>query len=78
ELLRSGVRVPEDISVISIHDLPASEFTYPPLTTVHLPARRMGRQAAESLAAWVEHDVRPEAVQLGSSLIVRGSTRQRI
>ncbi|MEM7596971.1 MAG: LacI family DNA-binding transcriptional regulator [Pseudomonadota bacterium] len=77
ELLRMGVDVPRDLSVISIHDLPASEYTFPPLTTVHLPARQMGRKAAESLAAWVEHDVRPDPVHLASRLVVRGSTRQR-
>lgn len=77
ELLRLGIAVPKDLSVISIHDLPASEYTFPPLTTVHLPARQMGRKAAESLAAWVEHDMRPEPVHLASRLILRGSTRTR-
>ena len=77
ELLRLGVSVPNDMSVISIHDLPAAEYTVPPLTTVHLPARQMGCKAAESLAAWVEHDVRPPPLHLASRLIVRGSTRRR-
>lgn len=77
ELHRSGVAVPGDISVISIHDLPASEFTYPPLTTVHLPAGQMGRKAAESLAKWVETDARPDAICLESRLVERASTRSR-
>ncbi|MEO0372878.1 MAG: LacI family DNA-binding transcriptional regulator, partial [Pseudomonadota bacterium] len=53
ELHRAGLSVPGDVSIVSIHNLPASEFTHPPLTTVNLPARQMGRRAAECLAQWV-------------------------
>ncbi len=74
ELHRAGLSVPGDVSVISIHNLPASEFTYPPLTTVHLPARQMGQRAAENLAQWVEHDARPTSVCLGTHLVERCST----
>lgn len=77
ELHRAGVDVPAEISVISIHDLPASEFTHPPLTTVHLPVRQMGRRAAESLAQWVETDTRPQAIGLDTYLVERGSTQRR-
>ncbi len=50
-LLRSrGLRVPEDISVAGYDDHRAiSEMLYPPLTTVELPYREMGRLAAERL-----------------------------
>ena len=75
ELHRMGLSVPGDISVVSIHNLPASEFTYPPLTTVNLPARQMGRCAAECLARWVEDDVRPTPICLDTHLVERSSTR---
>ncbi|MEM7731729.1 MAG: LacI family DNA-binding transcriptional regulator [Pseudomonadota bacterium] len=74
ELHRAGKAVPGDVSVISIHNLPASEFTYPPLTTVDLPARQMGQRAAERLAQWVENDVRPTSLCLDMHLVERGST----
>lgn len=50
-LLRSrGLRVPEDISVAGYDDHRAiSEMLYPPLTTVELPYREMGRRAAERM-----------------------------
>ncbi|MEO0747064.1 MAG: LacI family DNA-binding transcriptional regulator [Pseudomonadota bacterium] len=73
ELHRCGVSVPKDVSVVSIHNLPASEFTHPPLTTVHLPARQMGKRAAECLARWVEHDERPSAICLDTYLVQRSS-----
>jgi len=74
ELHRCGLSVPKDLSVASIHNLPASEFTHPPLTTVHLPARQMGKRAAECLARWVEHDERPTAICLDTHLVRRSST----
>lgn len=75
ELHRMGLSVPGDVSVVSIHNLPASEFTYPPLTTVNLPARQMGRCAAECLARWVEDDIRPTPICLDTHLVVRSSTQ---
>ena len=71
ELQRAGLKVPEDISVIGIHDLPASKDTYPRLTTVHLPVRQMGRHAADALARWVQNDARPDPVYIPSSLVRR-------
>lgn len=50
-ILRSrGLRVPEDISVAGFDDhRMISETLYPPLSTVQLPYREMGRYAANSL-----------------------------
>ncbi|MEL6521732.1 MAG: substrate-binding domain-containing protein, partial [Pseudomonadota bacterium] len=77
ELQRLRIEVPRDVSVIGIQDLPSSASTVPRLTTVRLPAQRMGRKAAELLAAWVENDVKPEPVCFPSSLVVRQSTMVR-
>ncbi len=44
-----GVRVPEDIAVIGFDDLPFSELTAPPLTTVAQPIEEMGRTAVSFL-----------------------------
>ena len=45
-LLRSGVRVPEDISVFGYDDIPFVSAFEPSLTTVHYPAVETGRLAA--------------------------------
>ncbi len=44
-----GVRVPEDISIIGCDDFDFAELLDPPLTTIAVPAARMGRLAAEKL-----------------------------
>lgn len=74
ELHRAGLSVPRDVSIVSIHNLPASEFTFPPLTTVNLPARQMGKRAADALARWVEDDIVPDPICLDTRLVQRQST----
>lgn len=77
ELQRNGFSVPEDVSVMGVHDLPSAMSTHPRLSTVRLPAREMGQQAAEALAKWVNDDVRPDSVCLTSVLKARESTSPR-
>jgi len=43
------VRVPEDISIIGFDDIPFSDCTYPPLTTISQPTYLMGQKAVETL-----------------------------
>jgi LacI family transcriptional regulator len=44
-----GVRIPEDLSVVAMHDAWTAENTWPPLTTVKMPLRELGARAVESL-----------------------------
>lgn len=59
----SGLRVPEDISVAGIGDFKGSSEIEPPLTTVRLPARRIGREAGLALASAI----------IGSGFVTAGS-----
>lgn len=43
------VRIPEQLSVVAMHDAWTAENTWPPLTTVKMPLRELGRRAVESL-----------------------------
>lgn len=49
ELHRSGVRVPEDISVMGFDDIPFAESFMPALTTIRCPSYETGRLAAMML-----------------------------
>jgi LacI family transcriptional regulator len=42
-----GIRVPQDISLIAIHKLPAEDYRVPPMTCVEMPLHELGRRAAE-------------------------------
>ena len=45
-LYRRGIRVPEDISLVGVDDLPQSAYMTPPITTVRQPIHALGRAAA--------------------------------
>ncbi len=73
-LQQRGIRVPEDISVIGYDNIEISEYFSPPLTTIHQPKRRVGKNAFEILLQRIknkEHERRvfemhPEIVERDS------------
>lgn len=46
---RSGVKIPQDISILGFDDNLFCEVSYPPLTTVRVPSGQMGELAAKIL-----------------------------
>ncbi len=46
---KAGLRVPDDISIVGFDDTPMAARVWPPMTTVRLPIREMGRAAAKLL-----------------------------
>ena len=73
---RSGVKVPNDISVVGIGDFRGSSAIEPPLTTVRLPARRIGQMAADALIKKISQKENSDIVGIiiPSQLIIREST----
>lgn len=70
----SGLRVPEDISVVGFDDLFFASYTQPPLTTVRQPRRRMGVLAMDSLRNLLTGKVSEQSIKVPAELIVRKST----
>lgn len=71
----AGLRIPEDLSVVGYDDLPAAEWSVPPLTTVRQPLREMASAAAEMLLTLARGGPLPRSrVELATELVVRGST----
>ncbi|MCE0768479.1 LacI family transcriptional regulator [Pseudonocardia kujensis] len=75
-LARRGVRVPEDLSVVSINDTWVAETWTPALTTVRMPLRALGRRACELLLAHLSGAALTDIVvdDPAPELLVRGST----
>jgi LacI family transcriptional regulator len=68
-----GLRVPKDIAVIGFDDVPLAAFTEPPLTTMRLPAYRLG-WAADLLVRRIDgEDLTNTNVLLETELVVRES-----
>lgn len=72
-----GLRVPEDVSVIGYDDIDMASYAAMPLTTVRVPKREMGKQAAEILIRHIEalDAGHVEKICLKAELIERKSTR---
>jgi DNA-binding LacI/PurR family transcriptional regulator len=71
----SGLKVPDDISIVSIDNTSISSIIRPALTTVKLPIEYMGTHALEYLLAMqVDPDKEPASITLPVELIVRQST----
>ena len=73
EARRLGVRVPEQVSVTGFDDIELAQIVTPSLTTVHVPHREMGREAARELTAMVEGKSEGQSVCIKTRLVVRNS-----
>jgi LacI family transcriptional regulator len=74
-LYRRGIRVPDDISLVGIDDMPASAFMTPALTTVHQPLHDVGRYVAAELLRFMGRPA-PQVDVPEVRLIVRETTRR--
>ncbi len=69
------IRVPQELSIVAIHDAAIAEMLHPPLTTVRLPLREMGARATHTLIDLIEHKADDVACELApEGLVLREST----
>lgn len=73
-LRRRHLRVPEDMSIVAVHDLPLAAYLAPALTTVRMPLHRLGEQAVELLLTRSVSESIEVTVGEDIELIVREST----
>jgi LacI family transcriptional regulator len=74
-LREEGLECPRDISIVGHNDMPLVDMVQPPLTTIRISHREMGRQAADLLQQAIETlDSPARNVVLPAKLIVRDST----
>ncbi len=79
ELIRMGLRVPEDVSVVGHADYPIATQVSPKLTTIHMPHRQMGIAAVRLLlsrtgALGQHNDLPAQRVSLVPWLVERETT----
>ena len=73
-LVRAGLRVGQDFSVIGFDDVAGARYTLPPLTTVAAYPRELGRRSAAALLRRIaDPGEPPEEEILAPSLVVRGT-----
>jgi LacI family transcriptional regulator, repressor for deo operon, udp, cdd, tsx, nupC, and nupG len=72
---RLGIGVPKQLSIIGFDDLPVSAYLNPPLTTMAMPMRDVGRETVRLLVGRLRgHIDKPVSVVLPCQLVHRGST----
>jgi LacI family transcriptional regulator len=77
---RLGVRVPEDLALVGVDDIPESVYFYPPLSTVRQDMVELGRCAVRELGGTIEATqqgkevVEPKTILLKPELIIRESS----
>lgn len=74
ECLASGIRVPEDISIIGFDDLPLSSNLAPALTSLRIPFKEMGTKAAQYLLEEIAGNAPQKNTKVEVKLVARQST----
>lgn len=73
-LYEAGLKVPDDMAVMGFDNLPASQFTIPPLSSIHQPVYQKGAEAATMLIDLIEKKrTGVTNINLPPELIVRRS-----
>jgi LacI family transcriptional regulator len=75
----NGLRVPQDIAFFGFDNIEISQYTSPPLSTVHVPKIEIGRTAARTLANCLEGKQEyPVKILLPFELKIRQSSMHRL
>jgi len=74
-----GLRIPEDVALVGLDDLPTEMVTFPFLTVSAQPAEEMGRRAVELLLERIKSpDEGPREILLPTELTIRRSSGDAI
>ncbi|MCT4686901.1 substrate-binding domain-containing protein [Vallitalea sp.] len=72
----NGIMIPADMSIIGFNGDYTTEYTYPPLTTLKVNTREMGKEAVLCLLEKIKGDrALVKKVEIGTTLIERKSAR---
>ena len=70
-----GLRIPEDVALVGLDDLPPEMVTFPFLTVAAQPAEEMGRRAVQLLLERIkEPEGEPQEIVLSTELTIRRSS----
>lgn len=74
-LLRSNIRVPNDVRIVGFDDLPLNEYLAVPLTTIRQPIEALAYEAVRTMIDRIEHPELPARdIMVHTDLIIRQSS----
>lgn len=72
----AGMKVPDHLSIVGFDDIPFSQFSEVPMTTVHQPVYKIGQTAVEKVLALINNkEEKSEKIIFRPELIVRSSVK---
>ena len=71
------IKVPQEISIVGINDIPTAKFTTPPLTTLKIYSELMGEEAVIKIIQQIQGRQIPVESVLPTKLIERKSVRKK-
>lgn len=78
-LKEAGIRIPDDISIIGLDDMPFCEICDPPITTLRVYKERMGKIAVKRLIERIIDNVEERVkIEVRTELIERKSVRDNL
>jgi len=75
-LYEAGIKVPEQIGIIGLNDIPTAQYTLPPLTTVKIYSEFMGECAVELLLEQINGRKIPKKLTIPTKIIKRETLKE--
>ena len=76
---KSGVCVPESLSIIGVDDIVESKLMDPPLTTMRIPKKEMGEKAAELILKLINgEDILVSRIEFNATMVERKSVKELV
>lgn len=75
-LYEANIKIPDDISVMGFDNLDWSEHVSPPLTTIDLPAKKMGQEVASQIIESLEKTQPIVSTLLTANIVIRSSVQK--
>ena len=74
-IIESGLKIPEDISVIGFDDTKTAKYMSPSLTTIKIPKFNQGQKVAELLLNYLSGK-KEKTTTMNTELLIRDSTKE--
>ena len=72
---RKGLKIPEDIEVMSFNNVPTAELTSPSLTSVDIDAFNLGYEASKLIIEKIKGEATKDRVIVPTKIIYRESSK---
>lgn len=77
-ILKRGLRIPEDISIIGFDDIEYAKYFHPSITTIRQPAEEMGEKSVDILFSIIKEESENKHIVINTELIKRDSCKRLI